>query len=211
MAFANTSECGVVTGEAGAPPVVDAGNNQQVLAVAGSAMLAGTATSPAGIIMGIAWSKISGPDSYTIADAGSTTTQVDNLIAGVYQFALTASDNFYNQASDTVTITVLHSNTAPVANAGTDQTITLPMNYITLTATATDVDKDLQAVSWMQVSGPMAAVIVNPNLYRCTMDKLVEGVYKFAFTGTDSYGATGTDTVAVTVLKATGNIAGRCV
>jgi hypothetical protein len=57
------------------------------------------------------------------------------------------------------------ANTAPVVNAGTNQTITLPTNSATLSGTATDdgLPNGTLTTTWTQISGPVQAAIANPN------------------------------------------------
>lgn len=61
-------------------------------------------------------------------------TSVTGLVAGIYRFELRVTDN--NGAIDTdtmqVTVNAAATNIPPVANAGTDQSITLPINSVTL-------------------------------------------------------------------------------
>lgn len=201
MSYGKLVECGVITGIAGTPPVVNAGADQEVTSAEASVTLNGTATSSTAIA-GVVWIKIAGPADYTITDSSKLSTTVTNLAEGVYQFKLVATDNGGNQGADTVVITVLHANIPPVANAGTDVTITLPDNEATVIGTATDPDGVVKAVAWTQASGPSSAYIVSAGSLTGKMDNLVEGVYVFVLTVTDNNGATHTDSVTVTVKKA---------
>jgi hypothetical protein len=94
------------------------------------------------------------------------------------------------------------SNMAPVANAGTDQTITLPASTVTLTGTGTDSDGTLSGYSWVKISGP-SATIASANAAYTQVNNLVQGIYQFELTVTDNNGATGKDTVQVSVNAAT--------
>lgn len=91
------------------------------------------------------------------------------------------------------------TNQPPTANAGSDQTITLPASSVTLTGTGTDPDGSIASYKWSQVSGPSTSVIVSPTAASTVVNNLVQGVYKFQLTVTDNMGATGSDTVQVTV------------
>lgn len=53
------------------------------------------------------WGKLSGPSSFTIIDTNIAVTKVKNLVAGVYEFELTVTDNEGASAKDRVVITVL--------------------------------------------------------------------------------------------------------
>jgi len=55
-----------------------------------------------------------------------------------------------------------HPNTPPVANAGADQIITLPLNNTSLTSTCSDSENDLLSYKWTKVSGPAQFTIEEP-------------------------------------------------
>lgn len=90
-------------------------------------------------------------------------------------------------------------NVVPVANAGPNQTITLPTNTATLTGTGTDADGDVVAYLWSQVSGPAPTVITNPGNPSTLVKFTIAGTYVFQLMVTDNGGATGVDTASVTV------------
>ena len=85
------------------------------------------------------------------------------------------------------------SNHPPVANAGPDQTITLPTNSINLSGSGTDADGTITAYQWTKVSGPSAGTIANINAASTTVSALVQGVYKFELKVTDNNGASARD------------------
>lgn len=75
---------------------------------------------------------------------------------------------------------------------------------VTLSGSGTDADGTISSYSWRKVSGPASGVITNPNSAITTVTGLTVGVYQYELTVTDNQGATGSDTVQVTVLP--GNI-----
>lgn len=89
-------------------------------------------------------------------------------------------------------------NQAPTSNAGADQTINLPANTVSLVGTGVDVDGTIASYAWSQVSGP-AAIIGSPTSASTQISGLVQGTFVFRLTVTDNQGATGTDTVQITV------------
>ncbi len=93
-------------------------------------------------------------------------------------------------------------NVVPVADAGTPKSITLPTNSVTLTGTGTDADGTIVAYLWSQKSGPAASTIVNPGSPSTVVNGLIQGNYVFQLMVTDDDGATGVDTVSVTVNQA---------
>lgn len=91
------------------------------------------------------------------------------------------------------------SNNPPTANAGTDQTITLPTNSVTLTGSGTDTDGTIASYLWTKISGPVTFTIVSPSAAQTVINNLVQGTYVFRLTVTDNSGATGYDDIQVTV------------
>jgi parallel beta-helix repeat protein len=81
-------------------------------------------------------------------------------------------------------------NFAPVANAGPDQTITLPTSTVTLNGSGMDIDGTIVSYAWNVMSTTSQSV---------TLTGLTAGTYAYTLTVTDDKGATGTDTVKVTV------------
>lgn len=90
-------------------------------------------------------------------------------------------------------------NAVPVVNAGAPQTITLPVDSVTLSGTASDPDGHIVAFLWSQVSGPAPSVIVNPGSATTKVRGLRQGLYIFQLMATDNDGATGVDTTSVIV------------
>ena len=84
----------------------------------------------------------------------------------------------------------------PVANAGTAQTITLPVNQVTLNGSASS--GTITSYTWTQVSGPSTATIATPTGVSTAVSGLVQGVYVFQLAVTGG----STATVQVTVKPA---------
>lgn len=91
------------------------------------------------------------------------------------------------------------ANLSPVANAGPDQVITLPINSVRLNGSgSTDPDGTIVSFEWLQVSGP-TALIRTPGSAQTDIENLVEGTYRFNLIVTDNGGAKAGDEVMVTV------------
>lgn len=90
-------------------------------------------------------------------------------------------------------------NKVPVADAGIAQSIRLPQDTATLNGSGKDADGTVVAYMWTEISGPDVATIVNNGSASSVVRGLVTGVYIFQLAVTDNEGATGTDTVLVTV------------
>jgi hypothetical protein len=95
--------------------------------------------------------------------------------------------------------TPIPPNKVPVANAGLSQTITLPIDSISLTGSGTDSDGHVVAYLWSQASGPAATTIVNPGSASTKVKGFKQGTYVFQLMVTDDKGATGVDTATVLV------------
>ena len=80
-------------------------------------------------------------------------------------------------------------NQKPNVTLGTNQTITLPTNSGTVTATASDPDGSIASYQWIKKSGP-AATLTNITTPTLTIAAMVEGAYVFGVTVTDNSGET---------------------
>jgi len=90
-------------------------------------------------------------------------------------------------------------NKVPVADAGPNKAVTLPIASETFTGTGTDEDGDVVAYLWSQVSGPSATTIMNPGSPSTAINGFVAGTYIFQLMVTDNMGATGVDTTKIVV------------
>lgn len=89
------------------PPVTDGGANVILTAPANYTILRGKATAGTGKTINVyGWSKISGPDSYSIDNPSSADCGFGSLVVGIYVFRFTATDNTGLSGTDDVTITV---------------------------------------------------------------------------------------------------------
>lgn len=95
------------------------------------------------------------------------------------------------------------SNQPPVANAGPDQSITLPTSSVNLSGSGTDPNGTISAYNWTKISGPSGGIINSSTTAATTVSSLVQGIYKFQLKVTDNASASDVDTVQVTVNGAT--------
>ena len=183
-------------------PTANAGTDQTIALPTNTVTFIGSGTDPDGTIASYQWTKITGPAQFNIVAATAAQTVVNNLVQGVYSFELRVTDNQGGIGRDTVVVTVNAAtpvNQAPTANAGPDQNITLPNNTTTLNGSGTDPDGTIVTYVWSKISGPAQFVVVSPAFPQTVINNLVQGVYQFVLTVTDNQGATGRDTVVVTV------------
>ena len=180
-------------------PTANAGIDKTISLPTNSVSLAGSGTDTDGTIASYAWTKVSGPTSGTITSSTSASTTVTALIQGTYKFELKVTDNSGAIGRDTMQVTVNAANIAPTANAGIDQTVTLPTATVSLSGTGTDVDGTISSYAWTKVSGPTSGTITSATSASTTVTALVQGTYKFELKVTDNSGAIGRDTMQVIV------------
>jgi len=186
------------------PPTVGAGSDQTIQLPTSSVILTGTATGNGGAtITGTVWTQISGPATVTIANAAALSTGVSGLTtAGSYVFELKATDNngLSTTAAVTITVDAAPPHVPPMANAGADQTVTLPFTDINLDGGASyDTDGTITSYSWVQVSGNRGVTIQGSSQVQPAIYGLTPGTYVFQLTVTDNFGSTGVATVTITV------------
>src|ERR1035437_551322 len=180
-------------------PVANAGSDKSITLPTNTVSLNGNGTDADGTITNYLWTKISGPTSYNIVNASSPVTSVSGLVQGVYKFELKITDNNGATGRDTMQVTVnAAANISPTANAGADQSITLPTSTVSLAGSGTDPDGSISSYNWTKISGPSTGTITNAASSATTVTGLVQGVYQFELKAIDHNGATGRDTMQVT-------------
>jgi VCBS repeat-containing protein len=193
---------GPFAGALNAPPVVDAGPDQIVTlptpgTLIGSAIDDGITGTPVTTL----WTKTSGPGNVFFGNAAAGSTSVDFSATGTYVLTLTASDGELS-ASDDITVTVGGTpNLPPTVDAGVDQTITLPVNVVSVSGTATDdgVPGPSVTTQWSKVSGPGSVTFSNAAALATSATFSMSGAYVLQLAANDGL-LTGTDTLTVNVL-----------
>ncbi|MFT5037052.1 MAG: peptidoglycan hydrolase-like protein with peptidoglycan-binding domain, partial [Candidatus Azotimanducaceae bacterium] len=176
-------------------PSADAGLDQTVIDTdrngSHAVVLSGSGADTDGTIASYVWTENKGVFS---------TVQNPNLIfaQGVHTLTLTVTDNDGGTDTDTVVLTVVDGpNAAPVAEAGSAQTVTDTdrddSQAVTLRGSGSDTDGKIVSYSWTE-SRKVLSTTQNPTL---TLD---QGVHTLTLTITDNEGATDNDTVVVTVV-----------
>jgi hypothetical protein len=194
-------------------PVANAGGTQVVATLTGSVTLNPSGSyDQDGTIIQYVWSKVSGPSYGTITTPVSQNgiTTVTNLaVAGTYVFEVRAIDNRSDWSTSQVTITVVSApiitptNVPPVANAGSDVSVSETTGSATLDGSASnDPDGYLTAYKWVKTGGPSNFAITKDDVNKTTVTGLVAGTYTFRLTVADNNNATATDDVTITVAAA---------
>ena len=160
-----------VTVNAAPPPIANAGVNQTITLPASSATLNGGGST--GTITSYTWTMVSGPNTPAITTPAAVSTTVTGLIQGTYVFQLSLNGGV---STSQVTITV-NAAPPPTANAGSNQTITLPASSVTLNGGGST--GTITSYTWSQISGPGTPVITTPAAVSTTVTGLVQGTYVF--------------------------------
>jgi glycosidase len=94
-------------------------------------------------------------------------------------------------------------NKAPIAKAGEDITVTLPVSTVSLNgAASSDPDGSIAAYQWKYISGPAGSSFSNAGSVSTSVNGLAAGIYVFELKVTDNKGAAAMDAIQVTVLAA---------
>jgi hypothetical protein len=182
------------------PPTANAGTNRTITLPTNEITLVGSASDPDGNLDTYQWTQISGPSNATMKKEHTLNMEASNLQEGVYVFRLTVTDTDGESDDDGVQVIVNSaSNQPPVADAGSNKTITLPTDRITINGSGTDPDGNIYSYSWKQTSGPANATLSGENTSDLTVSNLVEGTYVFRLTVTDADGESDDDGVQVIV------------
>lgn len=193
---------GGITGGSNILPVASAGPDQVITLPTNSVSLTGSGTDADGTIVSYAWVKLSGTGG-TITSPSSASTTFTGLTAGTYTLQLTVTDNSGGTGVNTIDITVNASNVNPVSNAGPDQSITLPQNWVNVSGSASDADGTVISYAWTQTAGP-AAVITSPGTAATSITGMNSiTTYTFVLTVTDNQGATNSNSINIVVNSAT--------
>ncbi|NXN82507.1 K0319 protein, partial [Bombycilla garrulus] len=135
------------------------------------------------------WEEIKGPLREQKASADTPVLHLSNLVPGNYTFSLTVIDSDGAANSTIASLTVNKPvDYPPIANAGPNQAVTLPQNFITLNGNQSSDDHEIVSYEWSlspKSKGKVVAMqgVRTPYLQLSAMQ---EGDYTFQLTVTDS-------------------------
>lgn len=202
-----TSQPAMVTitaGTANTPPVANAGHDQ-TMSVGATVILDGSASKDAnGQALFYQWSLLTKPvgSHATLANALTAMPNFVADIAGQYVAQLVVNDGQANSAPATVTITAGAGNTAPVANAGSAQTVQVGAT-VTLDGSASrDANGTPVTYQWSLLVTPTGshAALSDPTAVRPTFVADVGGEYVAQLVVHDGQLGSRPATVMITVL-----------
>uniref|UniRef100_A0A8B9TQY4 KIAA0319 n=1 Tax=Anas platyrhynchos TaxID=8839 RepID=A0A8B9TQY4_ANAPL len=135
------------------------------------------------------WEEIKGPLREQKASADTPVLHLSKLVPGNYTFRLTVIDSDGAANSTIASLTVNKPvDYPPIANAGPNQAVTLPQNFITLNGNQSSDDHEIVSYEWSlspKSKGKVVAMqgVRTPYLQLSAMQ---EGDYTFQLTVTDS-------------------------
>ncbi|XP_002915857.1 dyslexia-associated protein KIAA0319 homolog isoform X2 [Ailuropoda melanoleuca] len=172
------------------PPTVVVSPQMQVLTLPlTSAFIDGSQSTDDAKIVSYRWEEIRGPFREGKPAADSPVLRLSNLVPGNYTFRLTVTDSDGATNSTTAALIVNSAmDHPPVANAGPNQTITLPQNSITLNGNQSSDDHQIVLYEWSLGPGSESKEVAmqgvkTPYLHLSAMQ---EGDYMFQLMVTDS-------------------------
>lgn len=168
-------------------PTANAGRDTSVSTL--TYTLQGSGTDIDGTIVSYAWTKISGPGTYTLSDQSIQNPVLTFSGPGAYVLSMVTTDNSGGVSlPDTVSITkTLATNIIPVADAGADVHVTTSSTSVTLNGSGSyDSDGQIVGYTWSGAIGnPPGAIITTPNSYSTTVTGFIKGTYIFQLIVTD--------------------------
>jgi len=127
----------------------------------------------------------------------------DDIEESIESFTLlleaNAGSNLGANSSVTISISDDDTNTAPVVVATEDFQVNTGQT-VTLTSTATDAENDALTYFWQQTSGELVTLNDTDKLSASFVAPSAAGSLSFSLTATDTKGATGNDSVVVSVI-----------
>ncbi|CAF92651.1 unnamed protein product, partial [Tetraodon nigroviridis] len=112
--------------------------------------------------------------------------QLSAMQEGDYTFQLTVTDSSGQQDTAQVTVIVQpENNKPPVADAGPEKELTLPVDRTTLDGSKSSDDQKIATYRWRQIKGPEGVKIENADGAVATVTGLEVGTYEFTLTVTD--------------------------
>ncbi|MEP2771630.1 MAG: PKD domain-containing protein [Fulvivirga sp.] len=183
-------------------PSVDVGSDINLILPENNTVINGSASDNDGTIASTVWTQLNGPSTATLSNSNTLDLTIEDLIEGTYSFRLTATDDDGAEGSDQINVSVLPENTnaPPVASAGSNQSIYLPINTTQVEGSATDSDGTVDSYQWEKISGP-SLTIVSPQSSTSEISDLIEGNYLLRLTVTDNDGASHFDEISIKVFS----------
>ena len=206
----NSTGCGaaaqVSAGTVEAALVADAGEDQSVAEDRLARLDGGGSSGPEGVALVFSWRQSAGEPAVALtgADTAAPSFNAPNLLApATLTFELTVTAGEASD-SDTVDVTVDADNDPPTARAGPDQTVVAGAAVALDGGASSDPEGETLAYSWRQSAGAPTVALAEADTATPSFrapDVAGNATLTFELTATAG-GASGSDTVDVTVLTA---------
>uniref|UniRef100_A0A6Q2ZGR4 PKD domain-containing protein n=1 Tax=Esox lucius TaxID=8010 RepID=A0A6Q2ZGR4_ESOLU len=183
-------------------PVANAGPNQVITLPRNSVTLNGNQSTDDHEPLAYEWSLSPESKGKVVEMQGVRTPilQLSAMQEGDYTFQLTVTDSAGQQDTARVTVIVQpENNKPPVADAGPEKELTLPVDRTTLDGSKSTDDQKISTYHWKQSGGPDGVKIENADSAIATVTGLQVGRYMFSLTVTDERELENTDVVTVIV------------
>jgi len=184
------------------PPEANAGPSIILYLPRNNVTLNGSLSSDDKGIQSWEWTK--GPsDQDKAVDMQNTHTpylQLSHLEEGMYTFVLKVTDDAGQSSTNSVHVFVKPpTNSPPKAEAGSNQTISLPQTWVVLNGSLSTDDISITRWTWEMISGPTKVTFTPANESFTNVTGLTKGAYQFKLTVMDGNENTASDTVSITV------------
>ena len=151
------------------------------------------------------WSIVGTPAGANITLSGAQTSSPNFTpdIEGTYEFSLIVSDGIDNSTADTVKISATEPNTAPIANAGTNRTVSLNTLVELDGSLSTDAEQNTLSFHWSIIEKPhnSTAQLDNAEAEKPTFTTDKFGHYEIALTVNDGFVDSRTTIITITVIN----------
>lgn len=188
------------------PPRADISPKEQTITLpTNEVVLDGSKSSDDDKVTQYKWEEVKGPlnDKTKMMSSGVDTPvlQLKSLVPGIYTFKLTVTDSDGESDSTTATVTVNdEKDYPPVARAGNDVVIVLPVDHVTLYANGSTDDKGIVSYEWSKTpSSPAVGDMQGTSSQTLKVSNMVVGDYTFVLKVTDTGGQTASSSVTVVV------------
>jgi PKD repeat protein len=186
------------------PPQSNAGADVILYLPHNNITLNGTLSTDDHQIVSWEWTKDASDESKAV-DMQNTHTpflSLSHLEEGIYTFELKVTDAKGQNSTSKVHVFVKPpTNLPPVARAGNNVTISLPLTWMILNANESTDDIKITQYIWRQLSGPSNSLILNANDSIANATSLTLGDYIFEVTVIDENNNNATDRVKITVIQ----------
>ena len=196
----DTDSVSIIVSENNNPPIANAGVDQSVLVTSQVNLSAQASTDSDGDNLAFTWNFTSKPSNSNaaLATANQLTTEFTADVIGTYVVQLTVNDGSAND-TDSVNIIVSENNSPPIANAGSDQTITEEQTVNLNGTNSSDSDGDTLTYLWTMTSKPSGseAVLNSTTSVAPSFFADVAGQYSVSLVVNDGTAASSPDQVLI--------------